>query len=46
MISLICAGSIDEWDRMIAAVEALRRAISDAAALPHRLRMPDPEQRR
>ena len=46
MISLIRAGSIDGWDKLIAAVEeALRLGISDAAAVPHLLRMPDPEQR-
>ena len=47
MISLIRAGSIDGWDKLIAAVEeALRLGISDAAAVLHLLRMPDPEQRR
>jgi hypothetical protein len=45
--SLIRAGSIDGWDKLIAAVkEALRLGISDAAAVLHLLRMPDPEQRR
>jgi hypothetical protein len=47
MISLIRAGSSDGWDKLIAAVEeALRLGISDAAAVLHLLRMPDPEQRR
>jgi hypothetical protein len=46
MISLVRAGSIDGWDKLIAAVEeALRLGISDAAAVLHLLRMPDPEQR-
>ena len=46
MISLIRAGSIEGWDKLIAAVkEALRLGISDAAAVLHLLRMPDPEQR-
>ena len=47
MISLVRAGSIDGWDKLIAAVEeALRLGISDAAAVLHILHMPDPEQRR
>jgi hypothetical protein len=47
MIALVCAGSIDGWDKLIAAVkDALRLGISDAAAVLHLLRMPDPEQRR
>ena len=47
MISLIRAGSIDGWDKLIAAAEeALRLGISDAAAVLHLLHMPDPEQRR
>lgn len=47
MISLVRAGSIDGWDKLIAAVkEALRLGISDAAAVLHLLHMPDPEQRR
>lgn len=38
---------MDGWDRLIAAVEeALRLGVSDAAAVMHILRMPDPEQRR
>ena len=47
MISLVRAGLVDGWDRLIAAVEeALRLGVSDAAAVLHILRMPDPEQRR
>jgi transposase len=47
MISLVRAGSIDGWDKLIVAVEeALRLGISDAAAVLHLLHMPDPEQRR
>ena len=47
MIALVRAGSSDGWDKLIAAVEeALRLGISDAAAVMHLLRMPDPEQRR
>jgi hypothetical protein len=51
MISLVRAGTSfgagDGWDKLIAAVEeALRLGISDAAAVLHLLRMPDPEQRR
>ncbi len=47
MIALVRAGSIDGWEKLIAAVEeALRLGISDAAAVLHLLRMPDPEQRR
>ena len=47
MIALVRAGSSDGWDKLIAAVEdALRLGISDAAAVLHLLRMPDPEQRR
>jgi transposase len=47
MISLVRAGSSDGWEKLIAAVkEALRLGISDAAAVLHLLRMPDPEQRR
>jgi hypothetical protein len=47
MIALVRAGSIDGWDKLIAAVkDALRLGISDAAAVLHLLRMPDPEQRR
>ena len=47
MIALVRAGSTDGWDKLIAAVkDALRLGISDAAAVLHLLRMPDPEQRR
>jgi len=50
MISLVRAGTSygtrDGWNKLIAAVEeALRLGISDAAAVLHLLRMPDPEQR-
>lgn len=47
MISLVRAGSMDGWDKLIVAVEeALRLGISDSAAVLHLLRMPDPQQRR
>jgi hypothetical protein len=47
MIALVRAGSINGWDKLIAAVkDALRLGISDSAAVLHLLRMPDPEQRR
>lgn len=47
MITLVRAGSAEGWDRLIlAAEEALRLGVSDAAAVLHILRMPDPEQRR
>jgi transposase len=47
MITLVRVGSVDGWDRLITAVEeALRLGISDAAAVLHILRMPDPELRR
>lgn len=47
MITLVRVGSVDGWDRLIAAVEeALRLGVSDAAAVLHILHMPDPEQRR
>jgi len=46
MIVLVRAGSVDGWDRLIVAVEeALRLGVSDAAAVLHLLRMPDPEDR-
>jgi len=46
MIALVRAGSIDGWEKLIAAVkDALRLGISDSAAVLHLLRMPDPEQR-
>jgi len=41
------AGSGEEWEKMIAAVEeALRLGLTDAAAVLHILNMPDPENRR
>ena len=47
MIALIRTGQSDGWDRLIGAVEeALRLGVSDAAAVMHILRMPDPEQRK
>lgn len=47
MISLVRAGLTDGWEKLIAAVEqALRLGVSDAAAVIHILRMPDPEDRR
>lgn len=47
MITLVRVGSVEGWDRLIAAVqEALRLGVTDAAAVLHILRMPDPEQRR
>jgi transposase len=47
MITLVRAGSVEGWGRLIVAVEeALGLGITDAAAVLHILRMPDPEQRR
>jgi len=47
MIALVRAGLSDGWDRLIGAVqEALRLGVTDAAAVMHILRMPDPEERR
>lgn len=47
MITLVRVGSVEGWSRLIAAVEeALRLGVTDAAAVLHILRMPDPEQRR
>jgi transposase len=47
MITLVRAGSVAGWGRLIAAVEeALRLGVTDAAAVLHILNMPDPEQRR
>lgn len=47
MIALVRVGLSDGWERLIAAVEeALRIGASDAAAVLHILRMPDPQQRR
>jgi len=42
MITLVRVGSVEGWERMIAAVEeALRIGVTDAAAVLHILRMPD-----
>lgn len=47
MISLVRTGLSDGWQRLIGAVEeALRLGVTDAAAVVHILRMPDPEDRR
>lgn len=47
MITLVREGAANGWPRLITAVEeALRLGVSDAAAVLHILRMPDPEQRR
>ena len=47
MITLVRAGSVSGWGRLIAAVEeALRLGVTDAAAVLHILNMPDPEERR
>ena len=47
MISLVRAGLSAGWERLIGAVEeALRLGVTDAAAVEHILRMPDPEDRR
>lgn len=47
MITLVRAGSVSGWSRLIAAVEqALDWGVTDAAAVLHILHMPDPEQRR
>jgi len=46
MITLVRAGLGDGWEELIAAVEeALRIGVTDAAAVLHILRMPDPQQR-
>ena len=46
MIALVRAGLSDGWERLIEAVEeALRLGVTDAAAVMHILRMPDPEDR-
>lgn len=46
MITLVRVGTVEGWDRLIAAVEeALRLGVTDAAAVLHILRMPDPAQR-
>jgi hypothetical protein len=47
MITLVRAGSVSGWGRLIAAVEeAIRLGVTDAAAVLHILNMPDPEERR
>jgi transposase len=47
MITLVRAGSVEGWARLIAAVEeALRIGVTDAAAVLHILRMPDADERR
>ena len=47
MITLVRAGCVEGWDRLIAAVEeALRIGVTDAAAVLHILRMPDADERR
>jgi len=46
MIALVRTGLSDGWERLIRAVEeALRLGVTDAAAVTHILRMPDPEER-
>jgi hypothetical protein len=47
MITLVRVGTVEGWERLIAAVEeALRIGVTDAAAVLHILRMPDADQRR
>jgi transposase len=47
MITLVRVGTVEGWERLIAAVEeALRIGVSDAAAVLHILRMPDADERR
>ena len=47
MITLVRTGSVSGWERLIAAVEeALRIGVTDAAAVLHIMRMPDPNERR
>jgi transposase len=47
MITLVRAGSVSGWGRLIAAVEeTLRLGVTDAAAVLHILRMPDLDERR
>jgi len=47
MITLVRAGSVAGWEQLIgAAEEALRIGVTDAAAVLHILRMPDPHERR
>ena len=46
MITLVRAGSMSGWDRLVAVVEeALRLGVTDAAAVLHMLNMPNAEQR-
>ncbi|MGH9603799.1 MAG: IS21 family transposase, partial [Terriglobales bacterium] len=46
MITLVRVGTVEGWDRMIAAVQqALAVGVTDAAAVLHILRMPDPAER-
>ena len=47
MITLVRTGSVSGWERLTAAVEeALRIGVTDAAAVLHIMRMPDPDERR
>lgn len=47
MITLVRVGLVEGWGRLVVAVEeALRLGVTDAAAVMHILRMPDPEERR
>jgi len=47
MITLVRVGSVEGWQSLVSAVEeALRLGVSDAGAVLHILRMPDPEERR
>ena len=47
LITLVREASVKGWDRMTAAVEqALELGVSDAAAVLHIMRTPDPEDRR
>jgi hypothetical protein len=46
-IALVRAGTVEGWERPIAAVEeALRIGVTDAAAVLHILRTPDADERR
>jgi transposase len=46
MITLVRVGTVTGWDQLITAVEeASRIGVTDAAAVLHILRMPDPQQR-
>jgi len=47
MITLVRVGTVEGWERLIAAVEeALRLGVTDAAAILHILREPNAEERR